>query len=170
MPDWVYLLDWQMIKDVAKSFGLDHYLVAAIIMVESAGDPCASRYEKTFSYLPKTEVIKIIASNNKESFITTRKNLKTSWGLMQVMGATAFLECDFIGKFTRLCEPTRGLEAGCCYLKKQLVRYHGNMDDAIAAYNWGHAAKTPGGLYKNEEYYTNVMNYYREFRDFSENF
>ena len=169
MPDFIYLLDWPLIRTVANDFGIDHFIVAAIIMVESSGNPCVTRYEKNYRYLPDSETIRIIAQGNRETIVTTRKNLKTSWGLMQVMGATAFDECDFRGHFSKLCEPKIGLKMGCCYLKKQLVRYNGNINDAIASYNFGHVQMTPGGMYVNERYYTDVMNFYREFRDFSEN-
>ena len=167
LPNWVYNLPWALIKKISDEFGLDHFLVAAIVMVESGGNNCATRYEPNFSYLPETKVIQAIARNNKETVNTTIGALKTSWGLMQIMGATAYLECNFEGNFTKLCEPEIGLRNGCCYLNKQLNRYKGRMGDAIASYNWGHARKTQEGLYINEEYYNKVMKYYYDFESHS---
>ena len=159
MPDFIYLLDWPLIRTVANDFGIDHFIVAAIIMVESSGNPCVTRYEKNYRYLPDSETIRIIAQGNRETIVTTRKNLKTSWGLMQVMGATAFDECDFRGHFTKLCEPKIGLSYGIRHLTKFIDKY-GNIPSAISAYNQGGDYKYESGLFKNQIYVDKVIERY----------
>jgi len=44
IPNWAKKLDWYLIQKKALKYGLDQNLVAAVIQVESAGNPFAIRF------------------------------------------------------------------------------------------------------------------------------
>ncbi|MFA5699867.1 MAG: lytic transglycosylase domain-containing protein [Desulfuromonas sp.] len=62
-------------------------------------------------------------------------------GLMQLMPATAS-EVGVKDAF----DPQDNLIGGCRYLKGLLVKYHGDLDHALAAYNWGQGNVDRKGL------------------------
>lgn len=130
--------------------------MAAIVHTESSGSPYCGRYEPNFTYLYHPRVW---AENKGITFQTEEQWQKTSWGLMQIMGATA-REMSFTGQLTELCNPIIGLEYGCKYLKHLKDRWP-VMEDYVAAYNAGSPRKTAGGLYVNEKYIDKVMSKYR---------
>jgi soluble lytic murein transglycosylase-like protein len=115
-------------ESAAKKHNLPPRLVLAIVTVESAGKPGATRYEPAFfnryirpQNLPEAE----------------GKGRATSWGLMQIMGETA-RTLGFAGAFTSLLTPAIGLEWGCRYLSRLLDRYACESWECICrAYNGG---------------------------------
>ena len=72
-------------------------------------------------------------------------------GLMQLMPGTA----QDLGVKDRL-DPLQNLLGGSRYLKQLLGKYHGDLDRALAAYNWG-----PGNVDRN-----GLDNMPRETRDY----
>lgn len=62
-------------------------------------------------------------------------------GLMQLMPATA-QEVGVKNSF----DPQDNLTGGCRYLKGLLKKYHGDLDHALAAYNWGQGNVDRKGL------------------------
>lgn len=82
-------------------------------------------------------------------------------GLMQLMPATA----RGLG-VTDSFDPEQNVMAGTRFLKDLLGRYNGNIDKALAAYNWG-----PGNVDKKphlmpretREYLVKVKGYYNQF-------
>jgi len=141
VPAWIFFLPMDLIHIKAKEFKLDANLVAAIVMKESRGQSCATRYEPGWSYPPPTNEMRDLASNLGITLITMKKDMATSYGLMQVMGTVAY-ELGHRGHMVQLCKPRKGLHYGCKKLHKLFQRYGGNMQDVISAYNQG------GGLTK----------------------
>ena len=138
---------------MATRHGLDPLLVQAMVTIESAGNPWAMRYEPGYTWL-------IPYSHPLVSEQTELTQQRTSWGLMQVMGATAReLGCD-APYLACLCAPAVGLEFGCRYLARQLKRYDGDVQDAVAAYNAGSARRNREGQYVNEAYVRKVWRAY----------
>jgi soluble lytic murein transglycosylase-like protein len=83
-------------------------------------------------------------------------------GLMQLMPATA----RSLG-VTDSFDPEQNVMAGTRFLKDMLQRYNGNVDSALAAYNWG-----PGNVDRHgssalpretREYLTKVKGYYAQY-------
>lgn len=143
----------QTVDDIARRFGLNPNLVKAIIEVESDWRPYAIRYEPTYQHFSKP------AHHAKVHHITPRTEQvmqACSWGLMQVMGATA-REMGYNLPMPLLCEPSIGVEYGVRYLASQLARYDNNVEDAVAAYNAGSARKAANGSYTNQSYVTKVL-------------
>ncbi|OCL26320.1 hypothetical protein U472_09940 [Orenia metallireducens] len=146
-----------IIEKKAKKHGIPTKLIAAIIKIESNGNTYATRYEPNYRWLYKVEEF---ANHSMASFDTEENGQKTSWGLMQVMGAVA-RERGFKGDFfTELCDPLLGIEYGCKHLKHYYNRY-GNWEDAVASYNAGSPRKDDNGAYVNQAYVDKVFGYWK---------
>jgi soluble lytic murein transglycosylase-like protein len=110
----------------AAGYGLDHFLVCAVIEQESGWEPGAVRYEPAFL----RRYILPLNLDMLEGF-----NRATSWGLMQIMGQTA-IECGFRGDLTGLRDPQTGVDYGCRKLQKCFA-VHSDPEAALLAYNGG---------------------------------
>lgn len=158
IPEWFHKVPWTEIKTICEPMNLDPFLVAAIIMVESAGNPCAVRYEKSWRYHWDVRTFAQIAGTSQD---TEHFGQSASWGLMQVMGTVA-REHGFRGMFTQLCvEPELGIRYGCLHLKKFIEKYD-TIEDAVVSYNCGSPRRTEGGFYEQQGYVDKVMAFYRE--------
>lgn len=85
-----------------------------------------------------------------------------SWGLMQIMGATA----RYLGYKNALCglwQPIINLDWGCKYLNKLMKRYDWNEEYATAAYNAGSVRKNEDGTYVNQTYVDKIAKWRKEF-------
>jgi soluble lytic murein transglycosylase-like protein len=162
-PDW--LRKWEpglydKVKTAASRHGIEPEWVAAVVQVESAGNPNAVRFEQNWKYFYN------VALHAKRLKITndSEKTLQQfSWGLMQVMGSVA-REWGFPDSLFELCSPMRGLEYGCRHLKNMRRRFPTGRD-WIAAYNAGTPRKRPDGSYENEEYVRKVVGYWSDLTD-----
>ncbi len=144
-----------LIDDTAERYELPIKLVRAIVTVESQGDPWATRYEPAFFsryVLAKGHPVFPGCSRDTEERLRAH-----SFGLMQVMGQVA-REHGFDAPFlTALCDPATGLDWGCRHLAKQVHRYDGNLEAAVAAYNAGSAIRNAAGTaWRNQRYVDKV--------------
>lgn len=139
------------IYDISKSFNLDPVLVEAIVVVESGGHPYKVRYEHGYRWLFEPEVL---ARNLKITVDTETILQSCSWGLMQIMGATA-RSSGFREDMPLLCNPEKNLFYGCRHLKS-LVNKYPIQSDAIAAYNAGSPKEMANGKYFNQAYVDKV--------------
>lgn len=157
MATAIFLLNHNLslISKAADIYDLDWKLVTAIVQVESQGDSRAHRFEPKFSYF--SDVIEH-AKCNGCTVETEQKAQAFSYGLMQIMGATA-RATGYKGPLADLFDPRTNLDIGCKFLKGLVTKY-GNMKDAIAAYNAGAPRKNPDGTYKNQDYVDKVMLHY----------
>lgn len=142
-----------LIEAAATAHGLPVRLVSAVVGVESGGDACAFRYEPKFfeRYIRGNPQVRAVRPCSLE---TERTAQATSWGLMQVMGATA-RGLGYQGAFlSELTRPEVGLEYGCRLLAKLAKRReegHG-WPGVVAAYNAGSVRITPEGGFVNQSY------------------
>lgn len=146
----------ESIDRTARRHGLPPELVRAIVTVESNGNPWAARYEPAFynrHVAPKPVKTRPPCSEQTEMRLRA-----CSFGLMQIMGATA-REVGFEGVFlTELCDPEVGLDWGCRYLA-QLARLHYERHGwagVVAAYNAGSPRKLADGRWVNEGYVNKI--------------
>lgn len=146
------------VREYAKVFDLNPKIIYAMILVESSGDPFASRFEPGFysQYIKGVSPAKLGGHwPTSRTQTTERYDRATSWGLMQVMGQTA-RELGFKGDaLPEFVDPAVGVRYGAKYLRKMLNRFP-NTDpgmcyrEALAAYNGG-----PGN--PNYEYAQKVL-------------
>lgn len=163
----------QAIKYHADTANLPIQLVRAIVLVESNGNPWAIRHEPRYRYLwdvgsntpfrkiQQDELLDATAAQGLDAIPGSSRDTewmgqRTSWGLMQVMGAVA-REYGFRGWFPQLCDINTGLQYGCKHLSVLVQRYKAKHTwrGVVAAYNTGQPAHTAGpGL----DYLTKVSN------------
>ncbi|MGQ0700396.1 MAG: transglycosylase SLT domain-containing protein [Panacagrimonas sp.] len=139
---------------VAPKYRLSPDLVAAMVQVESKGNRFAMRVEPGYRYLwdvVRHQPFRVSAETAAQrlppsifphgadtSRLTEWTGQQTSWGLMQVMGATA-RSLGYSGAFPGLCDPLEGLHYGCEYLehlRERFLQEHG-WRGVAAAYNAG---------------------------------
>jgi len=116
------------IAAAAKAQSLDPQLVEAVAITESSGRTDAFRFEPAFyrRYL----------KDNAAYVGQIPRRISSSYGLMQVMYSTA-RELGFGGEPELLFLPDVGLEGGCRKLAAELTWAHGDVRNALAAYNGG---------------------------------
>lgn len=122
-----------LVGDAATKHELDFWTLVAQVEKESSGNPEAKRLEAGYRWFYPRGTWPI---GDELMF------QKTSWGLLQVMGATA-RELGYTEPATSWpSSPLKNdhetaLDLGCRYLVGMLGR-HGNIADALSAYNAGH--------------------------------
>lgn len=141
-----------VVSQAANRHGLEPAVLAALVWKESAGDPHAIRSEPHYRWLwdcwENAPFRRLTAEEaglshppadfrgpTGASVPTEWAAQRISWGLCQVMGATA-RERGFRGAFlSSLLEPEIGAEFGARHLALLLSRYE--LEDALSAYNAG---------------------------------
>ena len=147
-----------LIESAASSHGLPSRLVRAVVGVESGGNTWSFRFEPAFyeRYVRPDKTIRAVAPCSLD---TERQARATSWGLMQVMGATA-RGLGFDRSFlSELADPALGLEYGCRLLARLRDRHKGSMGwgGAVAAYNAGGVRLDPQGRFVNQAYVDKIV-------------
>lgn len=158
-PDWAKSLPWTTMKGAAEHFGVDVNLVAAIVQAESGGITFRTRYEPNYNYLSAPERWAGRLGITKETEIICQK---TSYGLMQLMGATARDE-GYEDYLVEMVEPAIGIYWGTKFLAGKLKKYKGHTKRAIAAYNAGSARyEKDSVLFVNQAYVDKVSKFLSE--------
>jgi len=148
-----------LVGEVATRYGVDKHLILAVIEVESANSPWATRFEPNWSYLlnPDRHCAFTTPPITSE---TERVMQMMSWGLMQVMGSVA-RQYGFKENLSRLTDPRVNIELGVRHFARFNAR---DMSDQIAAYNAGQPKKLPNGTYVNQRYVDKVVNAWTRIR------
>jgi len=138
----------RLVQSTAITEGVPWEAVYAICMTESSGNEFATRHEAHYRW--------VLGDN-----LTAGEYIgqKTSWGLMQVMGAVA-REYGFTDQFPALWDPATGIKYGVKHLKR-LYAKHGKWPQTIAAYNAG-TPQLIDGKFKNQGYVNKVLAYWSE--------
>lgn len=134
-------------------------LVLGVIHTESAGNADAMRFEPGYKFLfePKSYAAKHGWTEETEKALQM-----FSYGLMQVMGAVA-REMGFNLHPKLLLVPKINLSWSLLHLWSLKQRFK-TWPDAVAAYNWGHPARSLlSGKYKNQAYVDKVFAAAQEF-------
>lgn len=157
IPDWAMRLPLNLIYTKANDFSLDAFLIAAICWTESSGFVYAVRYEPNYRWLFKVEKF----AGQQKITVTTEETLqKQSYGLVQIMGATARW-LGYSGALPALYKPENNLYWGCRYLKYLTDKYD-DLASVVSAYNAGSPRKAPDGRFVNQEYVDKVLGYYKQ--------
>jgi soluble lytic murein transglycosylase-like protein len=157
LASWAKSLPWELITNVSTHLNVDDCLIAAIIQQESAGCTFRVRAEPTFAYLEAPERWSKRLGITKESEICCQK---MSWGLMQLMGATA-RSIGYEDHLTEMIYPEIGMYWGALYLSQKLKKYQ-SIKAAVSAYNAGSLRVTAEGRVANQAYVDSVMELYSQ--------
>lgn len=152
---WLMLLNLNEIYMSCLPSKIDPLLIASIVSVESNGNRKASRYEDHYRWLSNVEEHALYLNISKD---TEENQQKTSWGLMQLMGANA-RELGFKGPLTDLTHEFIGLKYGIKFMEGLFKKY-GDTDLVISAYNQGSPRRKPNGDFENKEYVDKVLHRY----------
>jgi soluble lytic murein transglycosylase-like protein len=117
------------VEKASSNFGVDPFLIEAVIQQESSGNADAFRHEPGF-YLRYLK-------NNPEFKGQNPRRISSSYGLMQLMYTTA-RELGFTGAPEDLFDINLNVNLGTKLLKKLLDKYKGDVEKALMAYNGGH--------------------------------
>jgi len=159
-------------REAATKYGLDPRLICALCQVESRWNPWAVRHEPRYRWLWALTYEDYPMEPHFQSeelhlpgytAITEQILQRTSWGLMQIMGAVA-RERGFRDWLTGLCDPAVNLEWGCRHLRWMidhnnaygLPDYRITPEDLAAAWNGG-TRVVVDGKYKNQSYVDRVV-------------
>lgn len=146
-----------LIVKACSSQGLDPKLITAIIEVESNFSPWAMRFEpRSKMQVSPYQFAKLL----NISVPTEETAQRCSWGLGQVMGATARW-LGFHGALPQLCDPETGIFWMAEYFEKSCMRYK-TMEEQISAYNAGSVNRAPDGKFWNQTYVDRVLKAYGE--------
>jgi len=142
-----------IIDKYSEKYRLSKNLIYSVIMVESAGDPYAVRYESHWKYVLHPDTFAKIAKISLDTEIFLQK---CSYGLMQVMGTVA-RELGYRDNLLKLHDPDLAIDLGSKKLRQLSDKYM-TTDDVISAYNQG-IPKKNGPLYVNQDYVTKVRSW-----------
>lgn len=149
-----------VIAKVAVAHGLDVNLVKAIVMKESSCNPLAIKFEEGYRWLYFPRGIAEHLGVSYEKMVDLQSH---SYGLMQVMGATAYeYGLEHNQSPETLFDPEIGLKFGCRYLRRLKEKY-GEEVKAISAYNAGHVDMV-NGMFSNQSYVDSVHQFLFELR------
>lgn len=141
----------ELIIKYSSSFQISADLVRAIVRVESAYNPWATRFESNWQFFYK---IKEFAKKARVTEDTEKVQQSMSWGLGQLMGSVA-RELGFDLELPQLCIPNYGIYY-CCKKLQLIEKRYQEPDQVISAYNAGSALKKADGTFINAEYVRKV--------------
>lgn len=138
-----------------NKYYVDPALFAALVIQESGGNPDAYRHEPAYQAKYVTGQARW---NRARAVGWTDEALATSWGLTQVLGATAW-SMGWHYPPEKILDPASNLALGAKYLRMKLDQYDGNVLEALLAYNGGGGAVNAyrRGEPYNLDYALNVM-------------
>ena len=137
----------EIIKRAAKH-GLAPSMVAAIILVESSGNPYAIRVEPAFWKRYGAAYHSIIKENHPaRRWLKYPDVFAASYGLMQIMFGVAVEHGCKVRFPTELLKPDLNLEYGCKILAKKIKRTKG-IESGVLAYNGGGNPQYPSKVFR----------------------
>lgn len=147
-----YKIPTALIERIALETGVDAALIGAIVIKESSGNRFALQYQPDYPYVYRVaEFARIVGC----SYSTELHMQRTSWGIMQIMGATARY-LGFRGWFGELLDAETNIRFGARYLAQLKGRY-GLEAEVVSAYNQGQPFKKIDGSFKNQEYVDAIL-------------
>ena len=150
----------QMIRNAAERYGIDPAIVFGVCMQESSLNPKATRYERNYKWLWKPSMV--LRPKGIDT-ATETMDQKTSWGLMQVMGAV-FREYGYADHIHDVLKfPEVQLDYGCRHLARRIAKWGRNP--GILAYNSGTPRRNGNGEFVNAYYLEKVMRYSKGYQN-----
>lgn len=132
----------------AKKHNLDPALIAAIVIVESSGNPWAIRVEPAFWRRYGNNYHKIIEpSHPARVWLKYPDVFACSYGLMQIMFGVAVEHGCRVSFPTELLKPDINLEFGCRILSKKIQRKQ-DLTKGVLSYNGGGNPHYPDKVFR----------------------
>ena len=132
----------------ADKYDLDPSLIAAIVLVESSGNPYAIRVEPAFWRRYGATYQKIIAPGHPaRRWLKYPEVFASSYGLMQIMFGVAVEHGCRVRFPTELLKPDLNLEFGCKILAKK-IKIKQNIEEGVLAYNGGGNPRYPAKVFR----------------------
>jgi len=153
------ILHWSIILTYSQKFTCDAFLIAAIILAESNGNPnIINQNDNTQHYLD----VKKYALINNYSTEVEKWGQGCSWGLGQITGVVA-REHGFKDNFSLLLKPSQNIK----YVSKHIAllqKKYKNQNDVIASYNAGSPIKK-NKKYINQKYVNRVNRWLKRLKN-----
>ena len=132
----------------AEKYGLEPSLVAAIILVESSGNPYAIRVAPGFWKRYSNAYHRIIKANNPaRRWLKYPDVFACSYGLMQIMYGVAVEHGCRVRFPTELLKPDLNIEFGCRILAKK-IKIKKSVEAGVLAYNGGGNPRYPSKVFR----------------------
>jgi hypothetical protein len=145
----------QYLTPLAKARSIDPLLVAALIAVESGGNPWAVRYESSWSLYYQPEIYARRYKHLGLNITTEKAQQRFSYGLLQIMGTVARERGCQEPFLSILTQPAVCLEFGLAHLAWLRDVRGWDGDDLLAAWRGGNPARE-AGQYKHQNYVDTV--------------
>jgi soluble lytic murein transglycosylase-like protein len=145
-----------LIRQVANAYGLPFDVLRAQVQVESGGDPFAFRYEP--KYFDRYIKDNPGTPQNEHPDALAQKYgplAACSYGLLQIMYETA-VEIGFDGRPEDLFQDRVGLAWAAKYLRSLLDWAHGDIEQALSAFNGGKGGNS-ARPFRNADYAAKVL-------------
>ncbi len=149
----------QEIEIESIKYHLDPLLITAIIKTESDFNPLAQRYEAAYPYLYSVRELAEIVGCSKDTMTAAQK---TSYGLMQLMGALCYEKFGFRNWPSRLFDVKINLSFGCRYVRSIIDRGYEKPDEIYACYNAGSVRRIDNNTLVNQSNVNRFMVNYNE--------
>lgn len=128
---------------IARKHCISPRFLAALVELESSWKVGAMKYERGYIWLYNVREMADALGCSKD---TAEVIQKSSWGLVQLMGAN-FYQAGFCGWPVDMCDPEVNLKYGCEHIRRliktQDLGFHEPID-LYAAYNAGSVRKVEG--------------------------
>lgn len=156
-PEWAAAFPHTLIRMTCDKYDVPAAMLYAIIKVESGGDPYATRFEPNYTAFVSPREY---AEENLITVKTEEIHQATSWGLCQVMGATA-RRLGLEAPIPTLIEKDINIEYACKAIQDIRTRYI-RLYEQAAAYNAGRVRRKADGTLVNQRYVTKFDKYYQD--------
>ena len=129
-----------LLRAAADAEAIDPYLLAALAIHESGGNPYAVRVERSYWVRYREGIIRALLGNlyaPDDRWLQYPDLVSASFGLCQIMYPTAVEAGVRIAYPTELCDPQINLRLGARLLARMLRHAAGDVTTALLSYNGG---------------------------------
>lgn len=148
-----------LVAKYADRYEIRREIVASVVYQESNGNPFAYRFEPRFyeRYLSGKDASSLGGFVPKDipTLASERIARATSWGVMQIMGATARTALNFKNAYLpTLIDPEINIDLGCKYLRALLDRYQDQPEQLryrLALQSYNGSSTYPDKIFDNIE-------------------
>lgn len=138
---------WALLGEACGQYAVDRYLLAGLVCHESGAQPYAIRVERGFFRRYQQGIVDVILHNTfggDDRWVTYPDLISASYGLCQILYATALEHGAQLSYPTELCDPRTNLYLGARILSAHLRDTRSDVGAALLRYNGGGNRAYPG--------------------------